>query len=148
LRIRPARPDEGERLREIAIAAKSHWGYERGRVLSWAADGDFTAAGLEAKHAFVAEVDGRVVAWAGLIPQGETCWLDDLWVEPDAMRRGVGGALFRSAAEQAAELGCTRMEWEAEPNALGFYEKMGGRFVRDGEPSAWGRVNQVLGMEL
>jgi hypothetical protein len=40
------------------------------------------------------------------------------------------------------------MEWEAEPNAIGFYEKMGGRFVRDGEPSAWGRVNAVLGIDL
>ena len=148
MRVRPAGGHEGERLREIAIAAKSHWGYDRERVESWAADGDFSAGGLRAKHAVVAEVDGRVVAWAGLIPNGETCWLDDLWVEPAWMGRGVGSALFRRAAEQAAGLGCTTMEWEAEPHAVGFYERMGARFVRDGEPSAWGRVNPVLGTEL
>ena len=34
-----------------------------------------------------------------------------------------------------------RMEWEAEPNALGFYERMGGRYLRDSDPrSKWGRT--------
>ena len=31
-----------------------------------------------------------------------------------------------------------RMEWEAEPNALGFYERMGGRYLRDSEPERMG----------
>ena len=39
-------------------------------------------------------------------------------------------------------------EWEAEPNAVGFYEKLGGRYLRDSEPSAWGRVIRVLGVDL
>jgi hypothetical protein len=40
------------------------------------------------------------------------------------------------------------MEWEAEPNALGFYEQMGGRHLRDSEPGVWGRVNAVMGIDL
>jgi hypothetical protein len=40
------------------------------------------------------------------------------------------------------------MEWEAEPNALGFYERMGGRYLRDSEPSAWGRLIPVMGVDL
>jgi hypothetical protein len=40
------------------------------------------------------------------------------------------------------------MEWEAEPNAIGFYEKMGGAYVRDGDLSAWDRVNPVMGLDL
>ena len=39
------------------------------------------------------------------------------------------------------------MEWEAEPKALGFYEKMGGRYVRDAT-SEWGRVLSVMGVDL
>jgi hypothetical protein len=35
--IRPVDPHEGERLREIAIAAKSYWGYDLERVVQWAA---------------------------------------------------------------------------------------------------------------
>ncbi len=36
MRIRPARAGEEERLREVACAAKSHWGYEAERVREWA----------------------------------------------------------------------------------------------------------------
>ena len=40
------------------------------------------------------------------------------------------------------------LEWEAEPQAVGFYEQLGGRYLRDSEPSVWGRVIPVLGVDL
>ena len=50
--------------------------------------------------------------------------------------------------ERARSLGAARLEWEAEPNARGFYERMGGSYVRDSEVTEWGRVLEVLGVEL
>jgi GNAT superfamily N-acetyltransferase len=147
-RVRPARPDEGERLREIAIAAKSYWGYDAGRVRDWAAAGDFSAEGLRGHEVFVAEVDGDVTGWGSLIPKDEVCWLEDLWIDPPSIGTGIGSRLFRHAAEVAKRLGATQMEWEAEPNAVGFYERMGGRYLRDSNPSEWGRVLQVMGIDL
>jgi hypothetical protein len=44
--------------------------------------------------------------------------------------------------------GARRLEWEAEPNARGFYQRMGGCYVRDSEVTEWGRVLEVLGIEL
>ena len=44
--------------------------------------------------------------------------------------------------------GARRLEWEAEPNAQGFYDHMGGVYVRDSEETEWGRVLEVLGVEL
>jgi GNAT superfamily N-acetyltransferase len=146
--IRPSRPREGERLREIAIASKSYWGYDLERVREWAALGDFSPAALRGKELFVAEVEWEAVGWAALIPRGEVCWLDDLWILPRWMGRGLGTLLFRRAAVRGRELGALRMEWEAEPHAIGFYERMGGRYLRDGEPSIWGRVNPVIGVDL
>ena len=148
MRIRPARPDEGERLREIAIVAKSHWGYDLDDVRRWAAQGDFSPSGLRAKEVFVAEDEGRAVAWAALIARGDPMWLDDLWVDPEWIGRGIGSLLFRHVLDRARSLGGERVEWEAEPNAVGFYEKLGGRYLRDSEPSAWGRVIPVMGLDL
>ena len=93
-------------------------------------------------------MDGGVVGWSALIPTGKVCWLDDLWIEPQWIGKGVGTRLFQHAAERARELGAGRMEWEAERHALGFYEKMGGRYLRDSEPGVWGRVSPVFGVEL
>jgi GNAT superfamily N-acetyltransferase len=146
--IRVVRPDEGERLREIAIAAKSHWGYDENWVRSWAAQGDFSAQALLGKPVFVAEAEARAVGFAALIPKGAVAWLDDLWVEPAWIGRGVGTGLFEAAAARARELGAEWMEWEAEPNAVGFYEKRGGRYLRDSEETGLGRILPVMGIDL
>jgi GNAT superfamily N-acetyltransferase len=146
--IRAARPDEGERLRQIAIDAKSHWGYEPEWVRVWAAQGDFSAEALLGKPVLVAEAVGRAVGFAALIPQGAVAVLDDLWIEPAWIGRGVGTELFEACVTRARELGAERMEWEAEPNAIGFYEKLGGRYLRNSEPTEWGRVIPVMGIDL
>ncbi len=148
VRIRLPRLHEGERLREIAVAAKGHWGYDLGRVRSWAAAADLSVEEFREKEVYVAEAEGRAVAWAALIPRGELIWLDDLWVEPDSIGKGIGSILFRHCVERATLLGGKAMEWEAEPNAVGFYEKLGGRFLRESKPSAWGRALPVMGVDL
>jgi N-acetylglutamate synthase-like GNAT family acetyltransferase len=107
---------------------------------------DLSPAGLRKKEFYVAEVQERVVGWAALIPKGEVCWLDDLWIEPQWMGKGIGTRLFRLAVERGRELEAKRMEWEAERHALGFYEKMGGRYVRDSEPGVWGRVSPIYSL--
>ena len=52
----------------------------------------------------------------------------------------------RGAAREGVLRRATRLELEAEPHAVGFYEKMGARYLRDSEPGAWGRVNPVMGI--
>jgi GNAT superfamily N-acetyltransferase len=129
-----------DRLREIAAAAKGHWGYDPRLVADW-------AAGMRLpEEPLLAERDGRVVGWASVERRGDVLWLEDLWVEPAAMGRGVGRELFERA--RALGAGCTRMEWEADPNAVPFYEHLGATRLRDSEPSEWGRVLPVLGISL
>ena len=146
--MRQVREEDFVRLREIAVDAKAHWGYDRDLVEGWALQGDFEPESLRARLAYVAEAEGQPVGWASLIPRGEVGWLDDLWVEPAWIGRGVGRLLFEYVADRARELGARRLEWEAEPNATGFYERMGAAYVRDSEVTEWGRVLDVLGVEL
>jgi N-acetylglutamate synthase-like GNAT family acetyltransferase len=96
----------------------------------------------------VAEEDGRAVGWAALIPRAEVGWLEDLWVEPDWIGKGIGRQIFERVAAEAKARGARRLEWEAEPNATGFYAHMGGTYVRDSEETEWGRVLEVLGVTL
>jgi hypothetical protein len=82
VRIRRAAPDEHERLREIAIAAKGYWDYDQERVRASGASLDLSPDALQGKEVHVAEVDGEVVGWTSLVSRGAVCWLDDLWIEP------------------------------------------------------------------
>ena len=145
--IRRGSAAEGGRLKEIAIASKGHWGYEPERVRDWADRGDFGRETLERLALFVAEAEGRTIAWASVESREQAAWLADLWVEPAWIGKGVGTLLFRRAAEHARTSGAHVLEWEAEPNALGFYEKMGARRLRD-STSEWGRTLSVMGVDL
>jgi GNAT superfamily N-acetyltransferase len=68
--------------------------------------------------------------------------------EPEQIGRGIGSRLFRRCADEAWRLGARRMDWEAEPNAVGFYKKMGAQRLRDSGRTMWGRVIDVMGVKL
>jgi N-acetylglutamate synthase-like GNAT family acetyltransferase len=144
VRIRAAEPDDVRRLRELTLDSKAHWGYDRDFVARWAAELAF-----DSEHErWVAEVNGRVVGWAALVPpQGGVAILDDLWIDPAWMRQDIGSQLFHHVATRARALGATAMEWGAEPNSVGFYEKVGGRKLRD-HVTEWGRVAPWMGVDL
>lgn len=148
VRIRHARADEGERLREIARTSKGYWGYDPERIREWVAGLDLSPEGLGKKEFYVAEIDGQVVGWSAIIPKGDVCWLDDLWIEPGWIGKGVGTQMFRHAVARGHELGAARIELEAERHAIGFYEKVGAPYVRDSEPDVWGRISPIMALEI
>ena len=81
--IRQAVPEDALRLREVARAAKAHWGYDEELVRTW-------AAGIEPKGEIeVAEEHGALVAWSALLPGDDgVCVLEDLWVVPEPTGQG------------------------------------------------------------
>ncbi len=82
----------------------------------------------------VAEVDGEVVGFALWFRTFSTwtgrpgIWLEDLYVRPSARRRGLGRALVRTLAAEAAEAGMARLEWSVldwNAPARAFYASLG-----------------------
>ncbi|HET8605964.1 MAG TPA: GNAT family N-acetyltransferase [Gaiellaceae bacterium] len=144
LLIRRAEPEAIAALRELTFRSKAHWGYEPALVRAWVDGLSFSTD----KDYWLAEVDGTAVAWMGLVPsRAGVCVLDDLWVDPAWLGQGIGRKLFLLAVDAAAELGARRLEWGAEPNAVGFYEQVGGRKLRD-HVTEWGRVAPWMGIDL
>jgi GNAT superfamily N-acetyltransferase len=75
--------------------------------------------------------DGTIVGFASTRPtEAAVVELDDLFVEPAWMRRGVARALMNNVAAQAAAEGVTRVEVTANEHALEFYLAVG--FIADG----------------
>jgi N-acetylglutamate synthase-like GNAT family acetyltransferase len=142
--IRAAQAAELERLRDLTFESKAHWGYDRDLVRAWADGLSFE----DSCERWVAEAAGELVAWAGLIPpQDGVAVLNDLWVDPPAIGAGIGATLFRHAEVRACELGARSLRWEAEPKAVGFYERMGAHTVGTAT-SSWGRELPVMQVEL
>ena len=51
--------------------------------------------------------------------------LEHMWINPERMGAGVGRALFLHAKDRAPKLRVPTLELSADPNAEGFYERMG-----------------------
>ena len=109
---------------------------------------DFASGELAERETYVAELEGRVVGWTSVGWRHGVWWMDDLWVLPAFMRRGIGSALFGHVATRGREKGASALELESDANATEFYERMGGRHVRDSEPTIWGPGLPIYAFEL
>ena len=61
-------------------------------------------------------------------------YLEDLFVEPEARRRGVGKALLKHLASLAVARGCARLEWAVldwNTPSIDFYKSLGARPMHD-----------------
>ena len=131
--LRPARVDEAAALSALTHRSKQSHGYSDEFMALFMSFGDMviTPELIAQNPVMVAEIDGWVAGFAHLKPldQPDAVCLEDLFIEPDAQGRGVGRVLFDWALATAAERGYDWLEWESDPNASGFYEKMGGEKI-------------------
>ena len=125
LRLRAARSDEADTLTRIAHAAKRHWGYPERWINHWQADLTISPDYLANNHVFVAESDGQIVGFYSLVDRQDKAELDHMWVAPEHIGTGVGKELFIHAMQHAAGQNIPEVEILSDPNAEGFYRKMG-----------------------
>jgi len=129
MQIVRAQPQDAEALTEIAYAAKRHWGYPERWIESWRETLTIRTESIAANEAWCAMEDSRAVGFYLLTSESDGLHLDHLWILPDAMGHGIGRALFEHAVEKARTLGHRILKIEVDPNAEGFYARMGARRV-------------------
>jgi GNAT superfamily N-acetyltransferase len=127
MQIVRAKPEDAEALTQIAHAAKCHWGYPESWIESWCNILTMRPEFIAANVAYCAMEEGRAVGFYLLTRETGGIHLDHLWILPAAMQRGIGRSLFEHAVAQARDLGFRTIKIEADPNAEGFYHRMGAR---------------------
>ncbi|AUS82033.1 GNAT family N-acetyltransferase [Actinoalloteichus sp. AHMU CJ021] len=127
--LRPARPEEAGALSDLALAAKGHWGYGQEFLAACRDELTFRPEDVARGRFVVADHDGLVVGFAsigGEAPGGE---LENLWVTPSRIGTGLGRVLWLDALARAATAGFEYLTIDADPNAEGFYRRMGAERV-------------------
>jgi GNAT superfamily N-acetyltransferase len=144
--IRRAIPEEATTLTRIAHDAKRHWGYPENWIKHWQEDLTISPEFVAANVVYVAEEESEVLGFYALIIQGDKAELDHMWVAPEHSGAGVGKELFLHAMQRAAGRSVFEVEILSDPNAEGFYRKMGayrvGENISDvaGEPRTLPRL--------
>jgi GNAT superfamily N-acetyltransferase len=125
--IRDARPDEAPALESLQRRASDVWEEYRAQL---AVHPDAIApphrAIAQGRVRVAVDASGRRLGFSVVLPvEGARCELDDLFVEPDWMRRGVGRVLVDDLAARAKAAGASYIDVVANLNALGFYARLG-----------------------
>ena len=72
-----------------------------------------------------AEVSGAIAGFYALIPHGADQELDLFFTANDTQGTGLGRRLFAHMTDQARALGATKVVISSNPEAAGFYRRMG-----------------------
>ena len=146
MKIRRAIITETDVLTGIAQDAKRYWGYPEHWLKAWADDLTIRPDFVENNPVYVAEEDGKVLGFYALVMGGDKAQLDHLWVAPAQIGSGVGKELFLHAMQNAAGQNVAAVEISSDPNAQGFYQKMGAHRIGetvaeiDGQPRVLPRL--------
>jgi N-acetylglutamate synthase-like GNAT family acetyltransferase len=140
LRIRRAAAEDAGSLTTIAHDAKRHWGYPEHWIKHWQDDLTISPEYVATNQVYVAESEDNLVGFYALIIRDDKAELDHMWVAPAHIGKGVGKELFIHAMQNAARQDIYEVEILSDPNAEGFYRKIGAH--RSGET-----VTEIDGQE-
>jgi GNAT superfamily N-acetyltransferase len=120
-----AQTQHAQALTEITVTAKRHWNYPEKWIQIWLPSLTISPQYIKENETWMAVADERFVAYYSLKQDGESLWLDNLWVLPDFMGQGIGKQLFQHALARCRARGGSILKIESDPNAQAFYEKLG-----------------------
>ena len=146
MRVWRAAPDEAPAVAALLTAFRDHLGYDSPSDAWMLAsveriivrdDAEYLLATFDDQAArdaeprpaavvaqAVAQVRYRWSVWW----EAEDCWLEDLYVEPQARGSGLGRALTQAVIDRATTRGCRRVELDVNsenPAALALYRSLG-----------------------
>src|SRR5215211_6416687 len=112
LQIKRAKPEQADALTQIALAAKRHWGYPERWIEIWKPQLTFSPEYFEENESWVAETNNRPIAFYTLLEKEGNASLENLWVSPAFIGKGVGKRLFLHALKVAVQRGYKSLQLE------------------------------------
>jgi len=148
LKIRKAQPEEATTLTRIALDAKRHWGYPEHWINHWESDLTISPEFIANNQVYVAEQAGEIQGFYALCINDTKAELEHMWVAPAYIGTGIGKELFLDAMEKAATLNVRVIEIASDPNAEGFYERMGARKIGEVDSEIDGQPRKLPRMSI
>ena len=148
LDIRLAEARDLDRATAVCLRSKAFWGYDDAFMAACREELTLTPDDLD-DLVLVAYSGSELLGVIQLSRTDDMLEIEKLFVDPSAMRRGLGRRLFDEAIDRAVVPGVRAIRAEADPQAVPFYTAIG--FMRVGDApsgSIAGRTLPVLARDL
>ncbi|MDP4127343.1 MAG: GNAT family N-acetyltransferase [Bacillota bacterium] len=152
--IRPAKPQEANILTVLARRSNHFWEYPEEYHVKWDRELQMLPSHIIQNMVYVAEQSDEIIGYFSIVHIKWDCqignrlvnkgyWLENLFVLPEYIGKGVGSALIGHAKFLCSEKGWRELHVFVEPYSRGFYDRMGGRLIRQSPTEINGRVIPV-----
>lgn len=118
-------PQQTKMLRHIARMSKQHWGYNADYMKVWNYDETLTPQFIADNPVYCAMIDNNIAGFYGFDLRAAPVDLRHFWVAPNNVGMGVGKLMLSHAIEYLASSKVDLFQVVVEPNAEGFYLRMG-----------------------
>lgn len=148
-KIEKAQPSDAPVLTELTRESKAYWAYSEDQLLLWKDE-------LSVRPEYIQE-NGVYVLWESGLAQAyysykenTQAWvyLDNLFVHPRAMGKGIGKALLLDFEARVQNLAYSLVKLEADPHAETFYQRFLYQTVNRKESSIPGRYLPIMEKKL
>ncbi|TDO71212.1 acetyltransferase (GNAT) family protein [Flavobacterium chryseum] len=130
--LEKAIPNNHEILTIITKKSKAYWGYSEEQIEVWSDSLTVTKKYIETKSVYKLSVDNQIVAYYSFFNEDEeTVKLDNLFVLPEYIGKGIGQFLMNDFLNRLKNTNFKKVILHSEPNAEMFYSKFG--FIKIGQ---------------
>ena len=134
--IRSAAPNEAHVLTEISFSSKRYWNYPEEYFQVWRNELTIHSDYILKNDVFVFEKREAIIGYYSIVELKDAIkiaaitlekgfWLQHMFIEPNHLGDGIGTLLFKHLHKRCITRGINTLKILADPNARGFYEKMG-----------------------
>lgn len=157
--IRPAKDNENGVLTNISFASKKYWNYPVAYFDVWRTELTITSDYINTNIVFVAEIDENVVGYFSIVEVKEDFftgqvmvrkgfWLEHIFILPEFIGQGIGTDLIATAMNICAKRNIDHLYIFSDPNAKGFYDKLGAKYINESPSSIEGRTVSLFELEV
>ncbi|PFO83539.1 GNAT family N-acetyltransferase [Bacillus cereus] len=126
--VRTASLNEANELSHIALISKATWDYSEEFIQACKEDLTIMDDYIMNNYVYVLESEGIKIGFFSFQRKEEDA-LDFLYLHPNYKGKGYGKLLWQSVVEKAVELGMKCFTIDSDPNAKGYYMKMGAKLI-------------------
>ena len=127
-----AQPQDAGRLSVLAMASKASNGYDAAFMEQCRDELTYSVEDLAAWEVWLAvdgDAESTLLGSYGIEVADGIAEVHNMFVAPAVKRQGVGHLLWQHLERRAGQLGAQRLELDADPFAVPFYEAMGMRAI-------------------
>ena len=148
VRVREAQPEDAEVLTELVFASNRSWGYSDALIELWRDELTFTAQSFTDRTVLVAETDDVCVGVVAIAQKQAVAEIEDLWIHPAYLHKGLGRRLFDLGVERTRTAGAEKLVIISDLHAEGFHVRTGAHRTRTAPSQPEGRTLPILETDI